>query len=136
MNIELEKKISHLNDLINLSRIDGDESHIESSFIESVAERLGLGKDDVQKIKSGEFDIKFSTPSKENDVIDQYHRLILLMGIDKTIYHEEVQFCFELGIKMGLNANAIAEVLRKIIRKPEYILQRDEFEKIFRKYSN
>jgi 2-phosphoglycerate kinase len=58
------------------------------------------------------------------------------MGIDKAIYHEEVQFCFELGIKMGLNTNAIGEVLRKIVRKPEYILQRDEFEKIFRKYSN
>ena len=136
MSPETEKKISHLNDLISLSRIDGDESHIESSFIDAVAERLGIDKEDVQKIKSGELNIRFSTPSRENDVIDQFHRLILLMGIDKTIYHEEVQFCFELGIKMGLNTNAIAEVLRKIVRKPEYILQRDEFEKIFKKYSN
>lgn len=136
MSPETEKKLSHLNDLIRLSRIDGDESHIESSFIDTVAERLGVDKEEVRKIKSGEIDIKFSTPMRENDVIDQYHRLILLMGIDKAIYHEEVQFCFELGIKMGLNTNAIGEVLRKIVRKPEYILQRDEFEKIFRKYSN
>lgn len=136
MSPETEKKLSHLNDLIRLSRIDGDESHIESSFIDTVAERLGVDTEEVRKIKSGEIDIKFSTPMRENDVIDQYHRLILLMGIDKAIYHEEVQFCFELGIKMGLNTNAIGEVLRKIVRKPEYILQRDEFEKIFRKYSN
>lgn len=136
MDPDLKEKLSHLNDLIQLSKVDGKESHVESNFINSVADRLGIDRHEVKKIKDGETPVKFSTPSRENDVIDQYHRLIMLMGIDKMIYKEEVQFCFELGIRMGLNTNAIMEVLRKTIRKPAYIMQKDELETIFRKYSN
>ena len=130
------EKLSHLNDLIQLSQIDGKESHVESTFINSIADRLGIERQEIENIKSGTTKIKFSTPTHENEVIDQYHRLIILMGIDKMIYKEEVQFCFELGIRMGLNTSAIMEVLRKTIRKPAYIIQKDEMEKIFRKYSN
>jgi hypothetical protein len=136
MDPDLKEKLSHLNDLVQLSKIDGKESHVESSFINSVADRLGVEREELDKIKGGKIPIKFSTPTHENDVIDQYHRLIMLMGIDKMIYKEEVQFCFELGIRMGLNTNAIMEVLRKTLRKPAYIMQKDELEKIFRKYSN
>ncbi len=136
MDPNYREKLSHLNDLIQLSKIDGKESHVESTFINSIADRLGIEREELDNIKSGVKTIKFSTPKHENDVIDQYHRLIILMGIDKMIYKEEVQFCFELGIRMGLNTNAIMEVLRKTIRKPAYIIQKDEMEKIFRKYSN
>jgi len=136
MDPDYQEKISHLNDLIKLSQIDGKESHIESGFINSVADRLGIPRSDIKKIKSGEMKIKFQTPKLEKDVIEQYHRLIILMGIDKLIYKEEVQFCFELGVKMGLNANAIMEVLRKTLRKPAYILPKDEIEEIFKKYTN
>jgi len=37
---------------------------------------------------------------------------------------------------MGLNYNAITEVLRKTMRNPAYIMHIDEMEKIFKKYSN
>ena len=130
------EKISHLNDLVKLSQIDGKESHMESNFINSVADRLGVPRTEVEKIKSGDSSIPFSTPKKENDIIEQFHRLIILMGIDKLIYKEEVSFCVELGVRMGLNYNAIVEVLRKTIRNPAYIMARDEMENIFRKYSN
>jgi hypothetical protein len=136
MDPDYQEKISHLNDLVKLSQIDGKESHIESNFINSIADRLGIPRVDIDKIKSGDLDIKFQTPKLEKDVIEQYHRLIILMGIDKMIYKEEVRFCFELGVRMGLNTNAIMEVLRKTLRKPAYIMQKDEMEEIFKKYSN
>ncbi len=131
-----QEKISHLNDLIKLSQIDGKESHMESNFINSVADRLGIARVEVDKIKSGISKVTFSTPKRENEIIEQFHRLIILMGIDKMIYKEEVQFCVELGVRMGLNYNAIIEVLRKTIRNPAYIMPKDEMEAIFRKYSN
>ena len=131
-----QEKLSHLNDLIKLSKVDGEESHMESNFINSVAARLGIEKGDVVKIKDGKLDITFSPPKKESKVIEQFHRLIILIGIDKLIYKEEVTFCVELGIRMGLNYNAITEVLRKTMRNPAYIMHLDEVEKIFKKYSN
>lgn len=136
MDSEYLEKLSHLKDLIKLSRIDGDESHMEMNFINSVADRLGIERSDLDKIKSGEMQIKFSTPKFETLVIEQFHRLILLMGIDKMITREEINFCFELGIRMGLNYNAITEVLRKAVTSPAHVLHKDEMEDIFRKYSN
>lgn len=131
-----KEKLSHINDLIKLSQVDGEESHMELNFINSVAARLGLEKGDVKKIKDGKVEITFSLPKKESKIIEQFHRLIILIGIDKLIYKEEVSFCVELGVRMGLNYNAITEVLRKTLRNPAYIMHLDEMEDIFKKYSN
>lgn len=131
-----KEKLSHINDLIKLSQIDGEESHMELNFINSVAARLGIEKVEVKKIKDGKLDISFSPPKTESKVIEQFHRLIILIGIDKLIYKEEVSFCVELGVRMGLNYNAITEVLRKTLRNPAYIMHIDEMENIFKKYSN
>lgn len=136
MDPNVQEKLSHINDLIKLSQVDGKESHMELNFINSVAARLGIEKKDVQRIKNGEIEITPSTPGRESKVIEQFHRLILLIGIDKLIYKEEVSFCVELGVRMGLNYNAISEVLRKTLRNPAYIMHLDEMEKIFKKYSN
>ncbi len=133
---EYNKKLSHINDLIRLSQIDGQESHMEMNFINEVADRLGVSFSDVEKLKSNELKIKFSTPTFQKQIIEQFHRLILLMGIDKLIYKEEVSFCVKLGMRMGLSYQAISEILRKTIRNPAYIMQKDELEEIFRKYSN
>ena len=131
-----QEKLSHINDLIRLSQVDGEESHMEMNFINSVAARLGIEKSEVSSIKNGKTKITFSPPRKESKVIEQFHRLIILIGIDKLIYKEEVAFCVELGTRMGLNYNAITEVLRKTLRNPAYIMHIDEMEKIFKKYSN
>ena len=131
-----QEKLSHINDLIKLSMIDGDESHMELNFINSVAARLGIEKEDVKKIKDGMIDITFSPPRSESKVIEQFHRVILLIGIDKLIYKEEVSFCVELGVRMGLNYGAINEVLKKTLRNPAYIMHIDEMKQIFNKYSN
>jgi hypothetical protein len=131
-----EEKLSHLNDLVRLSQIDGEESHMESNFIRSIADRLGLSAADLDRIKRGDENIKFATPGHENQAIEQFHRLIILMGIDKMIYREEVNFCVELGVRMGLNYNAVAEALRKTMRNPAYIMPKDQMQAIFKKYSN
>lgn len=136
MDPHFQEKLSHINDLIRLSMIDGSESHMELNFINSIAARLGLEKDEVKKIKDGNLDISFAPPRKESKVIEQFHRLIILIGIDKLIYKEEVSFCVDLGLRMGLNYGAINEVLRKTLRNPAYIMHIDEMKDIFKKYSN
>ena len=136
MDPNYQEKLSHINDLVKLSRVDGEESHMEMNFINSVASRLGIEKTDVESIKEGKIDITFSLPKIESKIIEQFHRLIILIGIDKLIYKEEVSFCVELGVRMGLHYNAISEVLRKTLRNPAYIMHLDEMENIFKKYSN
>jgi aspartokinase len=129
-----EEKLSHLNDLIKLSRVDGNESHMELNFINSVAARLRIEKSDVERIKNGELDITISVPDSKSKAIEQFHRLIILTGIDRLIFKEEVSFCMEVGVRMGLNEDAIEEVLKKTLRNPTHLIMLDEVEEIFKKY--
>ena len=91
-----EEKISQL------SRVDGNESLNEINFINSVADRLQISREDLQKIRKNLTEVAFNPPTDMYQIMMQYHRLIVLMGIDRIIAKEEKDFCMELGMKMNL----------------------------------
>ena len=132
-----EEKISHLNDLINLSKIDGNEALNEVNFINSVADRLGISRVDLKQIREKKSDVEF-TPAKDMyQLMMQYHRLIVLMGIDRIIALEEKELCVELGLKMNLKREAIEEIIDKAMDTPRRVISVDEIENIFyRHYKN
>ena len=129
-----QEKISHLNDLIKLSRVDGQESLNEIHFINAIAERMGVSREDLEKIRKKNDDIIFTPPKSMYQIMMQYHRIILLMGIDRIISESEMEFCMDLGIKMNLKPEAIREILELAIETPRHIIAIEEIEKIFYKY--
>jgi len=126
-----DEKISHLNDLINLSRIDGRENLNEINFINSVADRLGISRTDLKEIRNKSDKVTFSPPEDMYQMMMQYHRLIVLMGIDRIISVEEKDFCTMLGLKMKLKKEAINEIIDKAVDTPRHIISVDEIEKVF-----
>lgn len=136
MSREYQENLSHLNDLLELSEADGYASPIEIAFIDIIAERLGVSKCDLEKLKNKELRIPFSPPKYEHQIIPQFHRVILLMGIDRVINKEELDFCSELGLKLGLNLCAVNEALEKAKNCSNNIIPVNELEKIFKKYYN
>jgi len=137
MDQYFEEKISHLNDLINLSRIDGSENLTEINFISSVADRLGISRDDLKIIKDKTEKVEFIPSQDMYQVMMQYHRLIILMGIDRIIAPEEKEFCLKLGLKMKLKKEALLEIIDKAIDIPRHIISVEEIERIFyRHYKN
>lgn len=132
-----EEKISHLNDLIKLSRIDGRENLNEINFINSVADRLGISRTDLKEIRNKSNKVPFSPPDDMYQMMMQYHRLIVLMGIDRIISKEEQDFCIKLGLKMKLKKEAINEIIDKAIDIPRHIISVDDIEQVFyRHYKN
>jgi hypothetical protein len=132
-----EEKISHLNDLISLSKIDGNEALNEVNFINSVADRLGISREDLKKLKEKKPEVTFTPPNDMYQVMMQYHRLIVLMGIDRIITDEEKVLCLTLGLKMNLKKEAIEEIIDKAIDTPRHVISVDEIENIFyRHYKN
>ncbi len=132
-NIYVEK-ISHLNDLIKLSRIDGRENLNEINFINSVADRLGISRKDLTEVKRKSNKVHFSPPDDMYQLMMQYHRLIVLMGIDRIISTEERDFCTKLGLKMKLKKEAINEIIEKAVDTPRHIISVDDIEKVFYRY--
>jgi len=132
-----EEKISHLNDLIKLSRIDGRENLNEINFINSVADRLGISRADLKEIRNKSNKVSFSPPEDMYQTMMQYHRLIVLMGIDRIISKEEKDFCTKLGLKMKLKKEAIYEIIEKAVDTPRHIISVDDIEQVFfRHYKN
>ena len=126
-----EEKISHLNDLIMLSRIDGRENLNEINFINSVADRLGISRTDLKEIRDKSSKVSFSPPDDMYQTMMQYHRLIVLMGIDRIISKEEKDFCTKLGLKMKLKKDAINEIIDKAVDTPRHIISVDDIEQVF-----
>ena len=126
-----EEKISHLNDLIQLSRVDGNESLNEVNFINSVADRLKIDRQDVESIRKKQTQVTFSPPKDMYQLMMQFHRLIVLMGIDRVISREEKSFCQTLGEKMNLKKEAVDEIIEKAIDTPRHVVSVDEIENIF-----
>jgi hypothetical protein len=129
-----EEKISHLNDLIMLSRIDGRENLNEINFINSVADRLGISRKDLKEIRDKSSKVSFTPPEDMYQTMMQYHRLIVLMGIDRIIANEEKDFCIKLGLKMKLKKAAINEIIDRAIDTPRHIISVDDVEQIFYRY--
>ena len=126
-----EEKISHLNDLIKLSRIDGRENLNEINFINSVADRLGISRIDLKTVRSKGEQVDFNPPEDMYQLMMQYHRLIVLMGIDRIISDEEKEFCTKLGLKMKLKKAAVDEIIEKAVDTPRHIISVDEIENVF-----
>lgn len=134
MDNKHQEKLSLLQDLIALSKADNNVSFMETQFINSVATTMGVSLEELQHIKDSP--IVFNPQNKEIDRITQFYRLLLLMGIDSNHHEKEVEFCGNLGLKMGLNPNAINEVVKRILVSEKGMLPPNEVIEIFHTHHN
>lgn len=134
MDNQHQEKLSLLQDLIALSKADNNVSFMEEQFINSVAMTMGISAEELQHIKDNP--IAFNPQNKEIDRITQFYRLLLLMGVDSNHHEKEVEFCKNLGLKMGLNPIAINEVIKRILSSEKGMLPPQELISIFQAYHN
>jgi uncharacterized tellurite resistance protein B-like protein len=134
MDNQHQEKLSLLQDLIALSKADNNLSFMETQFINSVAMTMGISFEELQYIKDNP--IAFNPQNKEIDRITQFYRLLLLMGVDSDHHEKEVEFCKNLGLKMGLNPIAINEVIKRILASKKGMLPPQELISIFQTYHN
>lgn len=106
----LEAKLSLLSEMISFSIIDGELHDREYSFISLIANELGVEKSILNNLFHQE--IKPVQLLSEISRIRQFYRLALLMHIDGVLHEKEDNSLHEIGIKMGLNPQAMNTVLK------------------------
>jgi hypothetical protein len=129
-----QQKISHLKALYHLAAADNDLSKVELVYIKHVAERLAIPLDAIKGFSSTEPDLEL--PDKEYKIYAIFHRLAIIIMVDNAASEKEKQYCFNLGIKMGLHPNAIGEVIEHIIEKGPMNAMPLDIVKIFYKYQS
>ncbi len=120
----LEEKIGLLSEMISFSVIDGKLHNREYQFILLVACELRLEKALVDRLFQEEHK---PVPIKlEIDRIQQFYRLALLMHIDGVLHEKENNSLHEIGIKMGLNPQAMDKILKLMKSKKQCLISPNE----------
>lgn len=126
----MNEKLSLLTDLIKLARCDHQVREQEYEFLLSVSKLLNVSKQDFD----GLFEkyVHVNAPEPEFERILQFHRLVLLMNIDKETNDAELIFLKDVGIHMGLNPMATNQVLTEMNKYPNKVIPPDKLIEMFK----
>lgn len=129
-----EEKLSILSEMISFAQADTPIKDSEYHFLLGVSELLGVSREAFDRL----FDSKVEKimPKTQADRILQFHRLVLLMNVDRNRHPEEIRRLHDIGLGMGLRPSAIEQVLAIMHRYPDKIVPPDVLIGIFKAHYN
>lgn len=123
-----------LSDMIRLAMADEKLDQAEYDFIVAVASRLEVPQEEVDAliknpVKSGVF-------KTELERITQFHRLVLLMNVDKETHFAEVDALRNYGLKIGIRPEAIEQVFNEMGDYEDKMIPNERLIEIFSRFYN
>jgi uncharacterized tellurite resistance protein B-like protein len=129
-----KEKLSILSEMIAFARADQAIKDAEFAFLLGVSEQLGVIREDFESLLEAE--AEHVLPKSEAERILQFHRLVLLMNVDRNRSPEEIRKLHDIGLAMGLSMNAIDQVLMVMHRYPDKIVPPEVLIGIFKAHYN
>jgi uncharacterized tellurite resistance protein B-like protein len=127
-------KINLLAEMIAFSIVDGELHEREYQFLSLVASELNISKEEFNDLFHQEH---FIIPIKsENQRIQQFYRLSLLMHIDGILHEKEAIAIKQIAIEMGLNPSATNRFLELIRKTKNRIIEPKEVYALFKEQRN
>ena len=127
-------KINLLAEMIAFSIVDGELHEREYQFLSLVADELNISKEELNDLFHQE---NFVIPIKsENQRIQQFYRLSLLMHIDGVLHEKEAIAIKQIAIEMGLNPSATNRFLELIRKTKNRIIEPNEVYALFKEQRN
>lgn len=128
------EKLSILSEMIAFARADQAMKDSEYAFLLGVADQLGVDREDFAVLLEKE--AEHILPASEAERILQFHRLVLLMNVDRNEQREEIRRLHNIGLAMGLSLNAIDQVLLVMHQYPDKIVPPEVLIGIFKAHYN
>ncbi|MBW2937827.1 TerB family tellurite resistance protein [Aureisphaera sp. CAU 1614] len=132
MNNSNQKSL--LSDLIYIANADGKIDSSEYDFIHRIGARMGLTTQDIDEL--------FTHPEpssplfSEMERITHFHKLLMVMNVDKVAHESEVIALRNFGLKMGIRPGAIDTILIRMNEYEDKIIPSQELVAIFQSYYN
>jgi uncharacterized tellurite resistance protein B-like protein len=129
-----EEKLSILSEMISLARADKAVKDSEFEFLWGVADPLGVDREDFESL----FDspVPNIIPKTLLSRIIQFHRLVLLMNVDRQQTFKEIDKLHNIGLRLGLPPSAIDQVLVLMHQYPDNIIPPETLIGIFKAHYN
>ncbi len=129
-----KEKLSILSEMISFAKVDNELKEIEYDFLLGVAKHLGVDQLTFEGLM--EKKAEHVVPKSQADRILQFHRLILLMNVDKKQTSIEITRLHNLGLDMGLPPSAIDQVLEVMHQYPDFLVPSNVLIDIFKAHYN
>lgn len=126
--------LSLLKELIRFANTDKQYREMEHNFLLAIAEQLGISASEFEALF--EANIDYSPPTLEFERIVQFQRLVLLMNIDREAHDHEMHKLKEFGMLLGLNPQAVSEVLVQMKLHENGMLSPEKLIEIFKVHHN
>ncbi len=130
-----EEKLSLLSEMIQFAKADKKFKEVEYNFILAVASQLDISKQEIDILIEEEERQKKSL-HPESERILQFHRLVLLMNVDKETSQTEIHSLRNMGLQMGLPPEAIDSVLKEMQNYPNKVVPPEKLIAIFKRFYN
>jgi uncharacterized tellurite resistance protein B-like protein len=129
-----EEKLSILSEMISLARADKAVKDSEFEFLWGVADQLGVDREDFESL----FDspVPNIIPKTLLSRIIQFHRLVLLINVDRQQTFKEIDKLHNIGLRLGLPPSAIDQVLVLMHQYPDNIIPPETLIGIFKAHYN
>ncbi|MGB5402793.1 TerB family tellurite resistance protein [Robiginitalea sp.] len=129
-----EEKLSILSEMISLARADKAVKDSEFEFLWGVADQLGVHREDFESL----FDspVPNIIPKTLLSRIIQFHRLVLLINVDRQQTFKEIDKLHNIGLRLGLPPSAIDQVLVLMHQYPDNIIPPETLIGIFKAHYN
>ncbi len=129
-----EEKLSILSEMISLARADKAVKDSEFEFLWGVADQLGVDREDFESL----FDspVPNIIPKTLLNRIIQFHRLVLLINVDRQQTFKEIDKLHNIGLRLGLPPSAIDQVLVLMHQYPDNIIPPETLIGIFKAHYN
>ncbi|MEZ4778720.1 MAG: TerB family tellurite resistance protein [Flavobacteriaceae bacterium] len=128
------KQKALLSDLILMANADGKIDAAEYDFIYRIGIRMGLEKEQINNLF--QHPQSSATLFSEMDRITHFHKLLLVMNVDRVTHENEVITLKNFGLKMGIRPGAIDTILYRMNEYEDKIIPSQELIAIFQAYYN
>ena len=105
---------SHLRNLIEIAAADGGFGGEEQRFLEYIALRNNISREELANLQADTSKIPFEVPKSPQEKFSQFYDLVHMMYVDKNIHTEELKLCELFAIKFGYRKEAIREMIETI----------------------
>lgn len=130
----MNEKLSILTELIKLARVDNQVKNEEYNFLLAMARLLKIDKSQLDTLFTKYID--FTPPPLEVDRILQFQRLVLLANVDMEIVSNEIEMLKAAGLRLGLNSDAIENVIIEMKKYKNGIVPTNRLIEIFKAHHN
>ena len=124
------EKLSLLSEMIAFAQIDTNIKSIEYKFLLGVARQLEISQKDFDYLFK--YPVNYVHLKSHSERIVQFHRLVLLMNLDREITNKELVKLHNFGLRMGLSHESIHRVLDLMESFPNKMVPPDFLIDIFK----